>query len=219
MMQLAQRFDVIAPEHPGFGRSETPPWLDGVGDLAYFYLDFIEALGLGPVHLVGASLGGWIAAEMGVRDTRALKSLVLAAPAGIRVKGAPAADIFLWPRDQLVRNLFADCGHAEDLQRAAPSEEEQELALRDAITHARLCWQPRLHNPDLDKWLHRIRAWTLVLWGDADKVIPPAHGHAYRDLIPGAVLETLASCGHLPHIERPDAFADAVIRFIEGIEP
>ena len=61
------RFDVIVPEHPGFGESDTPEWLDTVGDLAYFYLDVIEALGL-DVHLCGASLGGWIAAEIAVRD-------------------------------------------------------------------------------------------------------------------------------------------------------
>src|ERR1700734_1640218 len=60
--ELARDFSVYAPEHPGFGRSDDPPWLDEVGDLAYFYLDFLEALGLDRVHLIGTSLGGWIAA-------------------------------------------------------------------------------------------------------------------------------------------------------------
>src|SRR5579883_2000121 len=60
--KLAQRFDVLAPEHPGFGRSDTPSWLDNLSDLAYFYLDVLEALELERVHLVGHSFGGWIAA-------------------------------------------------------------------------------------------------------------------------------------------------------------
>ena len=67
MTSLAERFDVIVPEHPGFGKSETPEWLDTIGDLAFFYLDFIKQLGLERVHLVGSSMGGWIAAELAVR--------------------------------------------------------------------------------------------------------------------------------------------------------
>ena len=69
MAALAKKFDVIAPEHPGFGASDTPPWLDNVADLAYFYLDFLEQLDLRGVHLVGSSLGGWIAAELAVRNS------------------------------------------------------------------------------------------------------------------------------------------------------
>ena len=60
--RLAEGFDVIAPEHPGYGLSATPDWLDNIGDLAYFYLDFLKALELRGVHLVGLSIGGWIAA-------------------------------------------------------------------------------------------------------------------------------------------------------------
>src|SRR5437868_4687556 len=69
LASLSERFDVIAPDHPGYGQSETPDWLDNIHDMAFFYLDLIEALGLADIHLVGASLGGWIAAEMAVRST------------------------------------------------------------------------------------------------------------------------------------------------------
>src|ERR1700676_4361794 len=62
--ELTARFDVLAPEHPGFGQSDAPVWLDEGGDVAFFYLDLLQALGLDRVHLVGTSLGGWIAAEL-----------------------------------------------------------------------------------------------------------------------------------------------------------
>src|SRR5947208_11803019 len=65
----AERFDVIVPDHPGFGASENPGWIDDVSDVAYLYLDAIEVLGLSGAHLVGQSLGGWIALEMAVRST------------------------------------------------------------------------------------------------------------------------------------------------------
>jgi pimeloyl-ACP methyl ester carboxylesterase len=91
---LAERFDVVVPDHPGFGASEAPAWIDDVSDVAYCYLDAIEALGLSDLHVVGQSLGGWIALEMAVRSTHRLRSLTLISAAGIHVKGVPKADIF-----------------------------------------------------------------------------------------------------------------------------
>ena len=90
MARLAQKFDVIAPEHPGFGASDTPDWLDTIADLANFYLDFLDQLDLRGVHLVGSSLGGWIAAELAVRNTSRLASLTLVGAAGIHVNGVAA---------------------------------------------------------------------------------------------------------------------------------
>src|SRR5262249_37094248 len=102
---VSQRFGLVGPRHPGFGASHKPDWLDNVGDLAYFYLDVIEALGLSGVHLVGTSLGGWIAAEIAVRDCHPLKSLTLSASAGIHVKGLSKGDAFMWSPEQATRNL------------------------------------------------------------------------------------------------------------------
>lgn len=88
MDALAREYDVIVPKHPGYGASDDPDWIDPVGDLAYFYLVAIGHTGLDPVHLVGNSPGGWIAAEMAVRDPSAMRGLVLVAPAGVLVPGA-----------------------------------------------------------------------------------------------------------------------------------
>src|SRR3982074_3761444 len=81
--ELATRFAVFAPEHPGFGQSDDPPWLDEIADLADFHLDLLKALGLDRVHLMGTSLGGWVAAEMAVRSTTPLASLTLVGAVGI----------------------------------------------------------------------------------------------------------------------------------------
>src|SRR6202167_4761506 len=74
---LSDRFEVLAPDHPSFGRSTTPAWLDEVGDLAYFYLDLLDTLGLDGFHVVGHSLGGWIALELAIRSTARVKTLTL----------------------------------------------------------------------------------------------------------------------------------------------
>ena len=216
---LAERFDVIVPEHPGFGRSETPEWLDTIGDLAFFYLDFIRELGLERVHLVGSSMGGWIAAELAVRSTRDLASLTLSAPVGIRVKGVPMADIFLMSYEQLTRNLFVDPTFADVVLMLPVTEEEQDQRLKNALAVAKLGWQPRLYNPHLAKWLHRIDVPTLICWGDGDEIVPPAYGPAFRDLIPGSRLQVFERCGHLPHAECGNDFVRRLTSFIEGVRP
>src|SRR5882672_2134547 len=94
MEDLAAGHDVILPEHPGYGASDTPDWLDTIADLANFYLDFLDQLDLAAVDLVGCDLGGWIAAELAVRNTRRLASLTLVGAAGIYVKGVAQSDPF-----------------------------------------------------------------------------------------------------------------------------
>src|SRR5262249_55404875 len=84
--QLAKRLAAIAPEHPGSGASDTPAWLDTSGVLATFYLDFLDQLAPPGVHLVGSSLGGWIAADRAVPTATRLASLTLIGAAGIHVK-------------------------------------------------------------------------------------------------------------------------------------
>jgi pimeloyl-ACP methyl ester carboxylesterase len=216
MEALSQNFEVIVPEHPGFGGSETPAWLDNVGDLAYFYLDFIEHLGLQKVHLVGTSLGGWIAAELAVRNQSRLQTVTLVAAAGIHVAGVQNGDIFLWSRQELARNLFYNQELAEAMLREEPSPEEIELQMKNRLTMAKLAWQPRMHNPHLVKWLHRITVPTLIVWGAEDKVISAQCGPAFRDLIPNARLEVLPQCGHLPQIEKKMEFVSVATSFLQG---
>src|SRR5437879_1581457 len=110
--ELSGRFEVFAPEHPGFGQSDDPPWLDEAADLAYFHLDLLQALGLDRVHLMGTSLGGWVAAEMAVRSTARLQSLTLVGAVGITADGEPIPDIFRMPDDENLRRFYADPGRA-----------------------------------------------------------------------------------------------------------
>jgi pimeloyl-ACP methyl ester carboxylesterase len=216
MESLSQRYEIIVPEHPGFGGSDTPEWLDTVGDLAFFYLDLIEQLGLQGVNLVGASMGGWIAAELAVRDDGSLSTLTLIAAGGNHVNGVRKGDIFMWSPEESARNVFHDQSFAERMLAEAPSSEDELMMLvKNRLTTAKLGWQPRLHNPHLRKWLHRIKVPTLVIWGDDDQVLPLAYGEAWRDLIPRAHLEVIANCGHLAQIEKAARVVDLVTAHIE----
>jgi len=214
MAQLAKKFDVIAPEHPGFGDSDTPPWLDTIGDLANFYLDFLDQLDLSGVHLVGSSLGGWIAAELAVRNATRLASLTLIGAAGIHVKDVPQVDSFLSSEEQRIRDLFYDQLLAEAVIAGSQRPELEDAALKNRMVTAKLAWQPRNHDPHLRKWLHRIKVPTLLIWGDHDRVFPQDYAFAFERLIPGAKAVIVADCGHLPHVEKGDAFAAELEAFI-----
>ncbi len=204
---LSGDYAVFAPEHPGFGRSDDPPWLDEVGDLAYFYLDVLDALGLDRVHLVGTSLGGWIAAELAVRNQARLASLTLVGAVGILAGGQPIDDIFRMPVEENLRRFYADPERAaRRLGDMAKIDAALYAKARSTVT--RLGY-PRFFNPHLAKWLHRITVPTLLIYGGKDGLVPPRFGEAYRDAIPGARLVVLDDAGHAPFDEQKDAFLTA----------
>jgi pimeloyl-ACP methyl ester carboxylesterase len=209
MEKLAQRFDVLVPEHPGYGLSDEPEWLENIHDVAYFYLDFLKQLNLSGVTLVGNSMGGWIAMEIAVRDTSRLKSLVLVSPAGVAAPGARPADIFLLPPEEMVRSLFHDQSLAEARLKLP---EDLDVSLKNRHTTARLAWEPRLHDPHLPKWLHRIDVPTKIIWGREDRILPVGIADELKRHMPHATVHVLERCGHLPHAERADDFVELVCR-------
>jgi pimeloyl-ACP methyl ester carboxylesterase len=216
MEKLAQRYDVLVPEHPGYGLSDEPEWLDNIHDAAYFYLDFLKHLKLKDVTLVGSSMGGWMAMEMAVRDTSRIKSLVLVSPAGISASGVQPADIFLMPPEEVVRSLFHDQKLAEQRLAEPVTPEAIDISLKNRHTTARLAWEPRLHDPHLPKWLHRIDIPVKIVWGEHDRILPVQFLETYRKLMPRAVVEVLKNAGHLPHAEKAHEFCDIVFRFTGG---
>lgn len=213
--ELARNFHVLAPWHPGFGFNERPAHMRDVGDLAYFYLDLIELLALKNLILVGASFGGWIAAEIAVRSDRALAALVLAGPFGIKLGDRQARDIvdfFAISRADMGRLFFTDDRFfAPDL--TSKSNEELTAIARGRDALAAYGWSPFMHNPQLSHWLHRIHVPTLVLRGDDDRVVNVQCHEAYAERVCSGTLQTIANAGHYPHIEQPVAFTDAIRSF------
>jgi pimeloyl-ACP methyl ester carboxylesterase len=212
MEKLAERFDVLVPEHPGYGQSDEPGWLENIHDVAYFYLDFLKQLELRNVTLVGNSMGGWMAMEIAVRDTSRLKSVVMVSPAGISAPGVQPADIFLMPDEQLVRSLFHDPKLAEARLAVPVTPEAVDIALKNKHTTARLAWEPRLHDPHLAKWLHRIDVPVKIIWGREDRILPVQFLEHFRKLMPKAQTYVIEGAGHLPHVEKADEFVAIVCR-------
>src|SRR5580700_9932431 len=216
---LANRYCVIAPSHPGYGNS---PLIDGgaggVDDLAYLYLDLAAELGLEDAVLVGADLGGWIAAEMLVRSTARFSRLVLVAPLGIKLRGREErdiADVHAMTRAEYLRLAWADPAKGEVDFTTLPDNELAAI-VRGREAFALYGWKPYMHNPRLKRWLHRIDRPSLLLWGAEDGIVTPSYGEGWRQEIPGARIEIIPGAGHFPHWEQPEAFVRHLSAFVAG---
>jgi len=214
--RLAADFRAYAPDHPGFGETARPDWIEGLDDVVIHYLDLLDTLGLEHVAVVGTSFGGWIAAELAVAQPHRVTRLVLVGAAGLKVAGVDRFDVFLHPFEDTLRHLFHDPSRAAQLLPAAIGADEIARAYREATTLARLAWNPYFYDPKLERRLRRISAPTLVVWGENDTFLPVAHGEAYARAIPHATLRTVSQCGHLVPHEQTDTFVDLVGAFLGG---
>lgn len=212
---LAARCQLYAPDLLGFGQSERPEWLDTVQDYAVHVLDLLDALALPRVHLVGHSLGGWIAAELASWAAHRLASLTLIDAAGLYLPGYEVPDLFVLSYPEVVRLMYHDPAVAERVLAVPDTPERAAERLRGSVTLARVGWNPYLYCPKLMQRLHRIQTPTLLLWGAEDRVFPVAMAEAWQAALPNATLELVSACGHSPPIEQPERSAAAVAVFVE----
>jgi pimeloyl-ACP methyl ester carboxylesterase len=216
--QLAGRgFEVIAPDHPGFGKSDEFPAYTGVDDLVFHYPDVLDALGLERPHVVGGSFGGWIAAELALFRPDRVGTLSLLSAAGLRIPEHPVADLFLMnPAAQVAALFHTPPPVPEPGPDAAPDLDAVIAAYRDATALARFTWSPYMSDRKLLGRLHRIPAQTLVVAPDDDRVVPVEHARRYAKLIPNATYAEVADCGHAMYFERPDEFTAHVAAFLNS---
>ena len=216
--ELAKSAHVIAPTHPGFGRSELAPGMRTVDDLSYFYLDLLDQLDLSDLTVVGVGLGAWIAAEVAVKSTARMARLVMANAVGIKVgdrETRDIADIFAITDQEYLEIAYCDPNAGRRDFKALPDAEVQAAARAREAT-ARFAWSPYFHNPRLKSRLHRIQIPTLFLWGTHDRMLSEAYGRAFCAMIPGARFQPIERAGHFPDQEQPRIFAEQVLAFAAG---
>lgn len=214
---LAVNAEVIAPSHPGFGRSPRPDDFRTVYDLVQLYVLLLEALPCEKVSVLGLSFGGWLAAELALKAGRRIDRLILVDALGIKISDRETPDIldvFNTHPSEVARRSWHDPG------KWAPNFdalEDEQLVIRARNWEA-LCrygWHPYMYNPQLKRWLGTLQCPTLVLWGDHDGIAKPSYGDAYAKLIPGARFELIANAGHHPEIEQAQRFAQHVNTFLQ----
>jgi pimeloyl-ACP methyl ester carboxylesterase len=218
LAHMAEKFRVVAPFLPGYGHTDLPRGYSTVDDLAYFALDFIEAQDLRDIVLVGAGIGGWVAAELATKTTERVGHLILVNAAGIKTGDRlhrDMLDVFSLPQRELEALSYHDPSVAQFDPKTA-TEDEIHVRLRNRESTVLFGWSPYMYNPKLAGRLHRIRVPTLVLWGAGDRVAPADYGRAYAARIPGARFELIEKAGRFPHVEQPAALARRIAAFADG---
>jgi pimeloyl-ACP methyl ester carboxylesterase len=202
---------VITPTHPGFGGTTRPEHVDSIKSLARLYVALLDHLALDNVTVIGNSIGGWIAAEMGLLGSKRIGSLVLVDAAGIEVPGHPAADFFSLTLDEVAQLSYhdpvrfrIDPSTMPEAQRAAFAGNRASLAVYGGQS---------MSDPTLRGRLAGVTVPTLVLWGDSDRMFDPEYGRAYAASIPGATFTLLTATGHVPQIETPEQLLDPIWEF------
>lgn len=214
---LAQRHTLFIPVLPGYGASERLDWIMTMRDMAGWALQALEDRGLGPVDVIGLSLGGWLAAEMATMCSHWLKKLVLVAPPGLRPPSGEIFDMFLETARPYIERGFLhpqQCDEYQELYGGDPTPEVRELREVAREESCRLAWRPYMRDPALPHLLRGVKAQTLIVWGREDAIVPSSTGAAYQQAIPNSRLVTLDGCGHHPEIERSPQFVRLVEEFL-----
>ncbi|MBE2277343.1 MAG: alpha/beta hydrolase [Rhodobacteraceae bacterium] len=214
--ELSRSVDLIVPDHPGFGDTEMPEWLDNFSDVVLHYAELLDTLGLEKVHVIGHSFGGWIAAEFASFYPERLKSLQLLTPAGL--KGANLHDSFRQSGEEALERIFN--GGADKYAEYTDDGDPTESLIsnyKQQTTVARLAWQPR-HNIKLPRRLGRVTAPTQVILPDEDRILNADVMRKYAEYIPGATLASIsnpdAPTSHVPFVQAPKALAEMLSGFV-----
>lgn len=235
---LAKNHRVIAPDLPGHGQSAKPRGDYSLGAFAASLRDLLRALDVEKVTVVGQSLGGGVAMQFTYQHPEYCERLILIGSGGLgpdvnwtlRLLSAPGAELVLpiiAPKPVLdagnkIRSWLSSAGvhspRADEAWRSYSSLADRETRQAFLRTLRSVVDYRGQAVSAMNRLYLNSAMPTLLIWGDSDKIIPVAHGHAAHEAIPGSRLEVLPGIGHYPHAEAPGAVVEIIDDFL-GVEP
>ncbi|MQA86397.1 MAG: alpha/beta fold hydrolase [Streptosporangiales bacterium] len=219
---LSQEHTVYAPEHPGTtpGDPDGIKAVDDLWDLVLHYYDLFDQLGLESPAIVGHSFGGMVAAEIAATNPDRASKLVLISPVGLWRDDVPVAQFLTMSPSEVAEIAFFDPkGPVAEQVMAVPEDPEAavETALRTTWSQActgKFMWP--LPEKGLRKRLYRIKAPTLIVWGNQDRLVPPAYAEEFADRIANSRVQKFDKAAHLPQLEQLEAVSKTVREFLAG---
>jgi pimeloyl-ACP methyl ester carboxylesterase len=215
---LGERYRVIAPLHPGWGESTGLAHIDDPVDMALYYYDFLDALGIESAHVVGHSIGGMFAAEVAALDPHRVRRVVLCNAVGLWRDDAPTLDFFAEDQAKVGRAVWKDpTGPAAmsvlpDMSDPAKLEDFMFRHIQSMAAAAKFLWP--IPDRGLRKRVHRIAAPTLLLWGRHDGLVSPVYAEEFAARIRDAEVAIFEESAHFPMIEERERFKETVLGFL-----
>jgi len=214
------------PDLVGHGHTSKPWQLYDRPAYLRWLVGFVETLGLGPVHLVGNSLGGALAVELGLRHPQLVKRVVLLDSVGFGWPRSPGPDYL---RALLLLQTapgIAGAATLASLMKATVAHPEkgqmQLLLLADYLVETLRhggrrpfwCGQFPATRPFAPASLEQWSLPTHLVWGDKDQITPLDQAYRAESSLPGASLELIPDAGHAPHLDQPQAVATILMRHL-----
>jgi pimeloyl-ACP methyl ester carboxylesterase len=224
--ELARELRVIAPAHPGCAGSAEDEEIETIEDVAFHYLQLLDALALDQFHLAGSAIGGWIAAELAVRIPERVRSLSLIGATGLFVPGEPIGDLFMMVQPQrgtdykdFRRMLFRDANAPEALAMFPDGKmdvERESLRFRMFRFASRVGFSPPyFYNRKLRGRLSRYKGPSLVIAGTHDHLVPMSHAKAYAEGLRGE-LRLIEGAGNSIIVEQPEETVGLIRSFVRS---
>ena len=226
-------YTVLAPDLPGHGYSDKPKSLSyGPEAGAQLIHDFLDALGVDRVSLVGNSAGGLIAGLFALDGPQRVDRLVLVASGGLgrdvswalRIVSVPVLGELIY-QPAILRLLrisnrlfyrppaFPD-GYLSESYRSRSNPESRRVTIQ-AIRSCITLFGQRRRCQILDR-LGELAAPIMIVWGTEDRYIPVSHAYLIGWALPRAEVRTIPECGHWPHMEKAAEFNALLTQFLEG---
>jgi pimeloyl-ACP methyl ester carboxylesterase len=231
---------VIAPDLPGFGFSPMPEWPISIENYGRFLVRLLDALEVeGPLPVVGNSLGGFISAELAVKDPGRVEGLALVTAAGLSTK------YLQFSEELLRRSWFRAFAHAVNAYARIPDARAETLVRRPrlrrlvlsqvvadtdrlspAMAREMLRGSGRPAAPyatealvdyDIRDDLPNLSCPTLIVWGEKDRVVGVEAAEEFRRALPHATFVMMRDTGHMPQVERPEEFNELLEEFLASL--
>src|SRR5881628_812679 len=216
---LAERHAVVAPDLFGHGRSAKPRGDYSLGAYANGIRDLLEVLGHPRATIVGHSLGGGIAMQFAYQFPERCERLVLVSSGGLGHEVHVMLRAAALPGSEWVLPGLRAAPDLEEIWRGYASLGDADC--RQAFVHTlRTIIDPSGQRVNATDRLYLAAGLpTMIVWGEQDRVIPPAHAHAAHAAMPGSRLELFPDAGHFPHRSNPRRFVEVLLDFVRSTAP
>jgi pimeloyl-ACP methyl ester carboxylesterase len=219
---LCERYTVYAPHHPGTGETvrESIYAVESLWDLLLIYDEILDALNLSTVRVVGTSFGGMMACEIAAHRPERVTKLITLDPIGLWRDDAPVAQYMLMTPEQLVTTLYKhlDSPAVQAALQMPIDPKQVAVATADLVwalgATGKFVWP--IPDKGLKKRLHRVKAPTMIVWGEDDALISPVYAEEFATRIANSRIEIIKDCGHVPQVERLEVLGPMVKSFLDA---